>query len=155
MFYTLLQHLQESGDAVMKGMLAELETMLAKGKMELPISLLFAASKNDDMLLQQLLKKGSDPNEMDRNRKTTLVRKCFLLCEHIHILIWMRILSCTQHLLRQHGLSDLEISVFSLDWTVYVLHVVGDPNPTYTYTHYTMYKKLTNILSHVIAYCSF
>lgn len=77
----------------MKGMLTELETMLAKGKMELPISLLFAASKNDDMLLQQLLKKGSDPNEVDRNRKTALVRKYyFFLCEYI--LIWTWILCC-------------------------------------------------------------
>ncbi|KAH1212865.1 Potassium channel AKT1 [Glycine max] len=67
-----LQNLHESEDPLMKGILAETEAMLARGKMDLPISLLFAASRGDDMLLQQLLKKGSDPNEPDKNGKTAL-----------------------------------------------------------------------------------
>lgn len=73
----------------MKEILAETEAMLARGKMDLPISLLFAASRGDDMLLQQLLKKGSDPNEPDKNGKTALVSKYyFLYFEHIHICLY-------------------------------------------------------------------
>ncbi|KAK7384745.1 hypothetical protein VNO78_30446 [Psophocarpus tetragonolobus] len=67
-----LEHLHESEDSLMKGILAETEMMLARGKMDLPISLLFAASRGDDILLHQLLKRGSDPNEPDKNGKTSL-----------------------------------------------------------------------------------
>ncbi|KAL5184919.1 putative potassium channel AKT5 [Glycine soja] len=67
-----LQNLHESEDPLMKEILAETEAMLARGKMDLPISLLFAASRGDDILLHQLLKKGSDPNEPDKDGKTAL-----------------------------------------------------------------------------------
>lgn len=64
----------------MVGVMTDIETMLAKGKMDLPISLIFAASKSDDILLHQLLKKGSDPNEIDsKTGKTPLVRILFTL----------------------------------------------------------------------------
>ncbi|XP_014503345.1 potassium channel AKT1 [Vigna radiata var. radiata] len=67
-----LQHLHEIGSPIMEEILAEAEVMLARGKMDLPISLLFAASRGDDIMLNQLLKKGSDPNEPDKNGKTAL-----------------------------------------------------------------------------------
>jgi len=57
----------------MDAILAETEAMLARGKMDMPITTCFAASRNDDLLLHRLLKKGSDPNELDKNGKTTLV----------------------------------------------------------------------------------
>ncbi|KAL5190075.1 Potassium channel AKT1 [Glycine soja] len=67
-----LQHLQESRYPGMDAILAETEAMLARGKMDMPITTCFAASRNDDLLLHRLLKKGSDPNELDKNGKTTL-----------------------------------------------------------------------------------
>jgi hypothetical protein len=77
MFSTLLQHVQDLSLTypIMVGFMAEIETYLKTGKMDLPISLVFAANKGDDMLLHQLLKKGSDPNEIDhKTGKTPLVR---------------------------------------------------------------------------------
>ncbi|CAL9227714.1 unnamed protein product [Arabidopsis halleri] len=68
----LLQHLKDSEDPVMKGILAETEVMLAQGKMDLPLSLCFAAARGDDLLLHQLLKRGSNPNETDKNGRTAL-----------------------------------------------------------------------------------
>ncbi|KAK7260861.1 hypothetical protein RIF29_27160 [Crotalaria pallida] len=67
-----LQHLHESEDPLMKGIVAETEALLARGRMDLPISLLFASNRGDDILLHQLLKKGSDPNEADTNGRTAL-----------------------------------------------------------------------------------
>ncbi|KAL1214410.1 Potassium channel AKT6 [Cardamine amara subsp. amara] len=68
----LLQHLKDSEDPVMKGILADTEHMLAQGKMDLPLSLCFAAARGDDLLLHQLLRRGSNPNEMDKNGRTAL-----------------------------------------------------------------------------------
>ncbi|KAL1210335.1 putative potassium channel AKT5 [Cardamine amara subsp. amara] len=68
----LLQHLKDSEDPAMKSILAETELMLAQGKMDLPLSLCFAASRGDDLLLHQLLKRGSNPNEIDKNGRTAL-----------------------------------------------------------------------------------
>ncbi|XP_028779283.1 potassium channel AKT1 [Neltuma alba] len=67
-----LQHLKESSDPIMEGVLAETEAMLARGRMDLPISPCFAANRDDDLLLHQLLKRGSDPNEVDKNGRTSL-----------------------------------------------------------------------------------
>ncbi|XP_027333130.1 potassium channel AKT1-like [Abrus precatorius] len=67
-----LQHLHESEAPLMREILVETQAMLTRGKMDLPISLFFAANRSDDILLHQLLKKGSDPNEADRNGKTAL-----------------------------------------------------------------------------------
>lgn len=53
--------------------LAETEAMLARGKMDMPITTCFAVTRNDDLLLHRLLKRGSDPNELDRSGKTALV----------------------------------------------------------------------------------
>lgn len=68
-----MQHLKDSEDPVMKGILADTEQMLAQGKMDLPLSLCFAAARGDDLLLHQLLKRGSNPNETDKNGRTALV----------------------------------------------------------------------------------
>lgn len=67
--------MQKSKYGVLEGVMAEIEILLARGKMNLPISLIFAAHKGDDIMLHELLKKGSDPNEIDnKTGKTALVR---------------------------------------------------------------------------------
>ncbi|KAL1816079.1 hypothetical protein ACET3Z_018653 [Daucus carota] len=68
----LLQHLKEEKDPVMEGVLLETEHMLARGRMDLPLSLCFATLRGDDQLLNQLLKRGLDPNESDNNNRTAL-----------------------------------------------------------------------------------
>ncbi|KAJ9167773.1 hypothetical protein P3X46_019369 [Hevea brasiliensis] len=68
----LLQHLKQLNDPMMEGILAETEHMLAHGRMDLPLTLCFAAMRGDDLLLHQLLKRGSDPNELDDNGRTAL-----------------------------------------------------------------------------------
>ena len=51
----------------MEEVLLEAENMLTRGRMELPPSLCLAALRGDDLLLQQLLKGGLDPNEADNS----------------------------------------------------------------------------------------
>uniref|UniRef100_A0A5B7AUC1 Potassium channel n=1 Tax=Davidia involucrata TaxID=16924 RepID=A0A5B7AUC1_DAVIN len=68
----LLQHLKERGDPVMDGILIDTEHMLAQGRMDLPLSLCFAAMRGDDLLLHQLLRRGLDPNELESNERTAL-----------------------------------------------------------------------------------
>ncbi|KAL9260330.1 Potassium channel AKT1-like protein [Drosera capensis] len=68
----LLEHLKEQNDPLMQSVLKDVENMLARGRMDLPLSLCFAASRGDEPLLQQLLKKGADPNELDSNGRTAL-----------------------------------------------------------------------------------
>ena len=57
----------------MEEILHETEHMLARGRMDLPLTLCFAAARGDDLLLQQLLRRGSDPNEQDSSGRTALV----------------------------------------------------------------------------------
>ncbi|KAF2310699.1 hypothetical protein GH714_016416 [Hevea brasiliensis] len=68
----LLQHLKEQKNPIMEGVLLETENMLARGRMDLPLSLCFAALRGDDSLLHQLLKRGLDPNESDSNGRSAL-----------------------------------------------------------------------------------
>ncbi|GAB2215661.1 hypothetical protein Droror1_Dr00020054 [Drosera rotundifolia] len=68
----LLEHLKEQNDPLMQSILKDVENMLACGRMELPLSLCFAASRGDEPLLHQLLKRGADPNELDSNGRTAL-----------------------------------------------------------------------------------
>ncbi|KAG5591649.1 hypothetical protein H5410_042163 [Solanum commersonii] len=68
----LLQHLKEQRDPMMTAILADIEHMLTQGRMDMPLSLCFAANRGDDLLLRQLLKKGMDPNESDSNGRTAL-----------------------------------------------------------------------------------
>ena len=67
------QHLKDLNDPIMSQVLVETENMLARGRMDLPLSLCFAALRGDNLLLQQLLKRGLDPNELDSNGRTVLV----------------------------------------------------------------------------------
>lgn len=53
--------------------LLETERMLSRGKMDLPLSLCFAAMRGDDVLLNQLLMRGLEPNEADIGGRTALV----------------------------------------------------------------------------------
>ncbi|CAK9147152.1 unnamed protein product [Ilex paraguariensis] len=68
----LLQQLKDLKDPVMEGVLLETENMLARGRMDLPLSLCFATLRGDDFLLKQLLRRGLDPNEFDNNGRTAL-----------------------------------------------------------------------------------
>lgn len=90
MCHTLLQCLQESKHPGMDVALAETEAMLARGKMDLPISTCFAANRNDDLLLNRLLKNGLDPNEEDKNGRTAMVCRFFFpqMNIYIHIHAW-------------------------------------------------------------------
>ncbi|XP_078428864.1 potassium channel AKT1-like [Wolffia australiana] len=68
----LLQHLKEETSPLMEQILRETENMLARGRVELPLTLCFAAIRGDDKLMQQLLRRGLDPNEADVNQRTPL-----------------------------------------------------------------------------------
>ncbi|CAI9100218.1 OLC1v1037168C1 [Oldenlandia corymbosa var. corymbosa] len=68
----LLQHLKEMKDPFMSGVLLETENMLARGRMDLPLSLSFATMRGDEVLLHHLLKRGLDPNESDNSGRTAL-----------------------------------------------------------------------------------
>ncbi|KAF2317961.1 hypothetical protein GH714_041285 [Hevea brasiliensis] len=68
----LLQHLKEQRDPIMEGVLHDTENMLTHGRMDLPVSLCFAALRGDDSLLHKLLKRGLDPNESDNNGRSAL-----------------------------------------------------------------------------------
>lgn len=65
--------MKDVGDPHMETVLVETENMLARGRMDLPLSLCFATLRGDDLLLHKLLKKGLDPNESDNNGRTALV----------------------------------------------------------------------------------
>ena len=73
------QHLKDvkDKDPIMEGVLLETENMLARGRLDLPLSLCFATLRGDDLLLHQLLKRGLDPNESDNNGRTSLVSSIF------------------------------------------------------------------------------
>lgn len=78
--FHLMQHLKDLRDhPLMEGVLIDTEHMLAQGRMGLPLSLCFAAARGDDLLLHQLLRRGSDPNETDNGGRTALVWRSSLL----------------------------------------------------------------------------
>ncbi|CAD5170375.1 unnamed protein product [Musa acuminata subsp. malaccensis] len=69
----LLQYLKEQmDDPLMEGLLRDIETMLTRGRLELPLTLSFAVVRGDDLLLHQLLRRGLDPSESDNNGHTAL-----------------------------------------------------------------------------------
>ena len=74
-----MQHLKDQMDPFTDSILAETEHMLAQGRMEVPLSLCFAAARGDDLLLHQLLRRGTDPNELDSSGRTALVCSFFTL----------------------------------------------------------------------------
>ncbi len=65
--------MKEQRDPIMEGVLHDTENMLTHGRMDLPVSLCFAALRGDDSLLHKLLKRGLDPNESDNNGRSALV----------------------------------------------------------------------------------
>jgi ankyrin repeat protein len=68
-----MQFLKEQKEnSVMAGVVKEIESMLARGNLDLPITLCFAVTRGDDFLLHQLLKRGMDPNESDNDGHTAL-----------------------------------------------------------------------------------
>ncbi|KAG6502532.1 hypothetical protein ZIOFF_034816 [Zingiber officinale] len=69
----LLQYLKEQqDDPLMEGLQREIENMLIRGRLDLPLTLCFAILRGDDFLLHQLLRRGLDPNESDNNGHTAL-----------------------------------------------------------------------------------
>uniref|UniRef100_A0A7N0TBX2 Potassium channel n=1 Tax=Kalanchoe fedtschenkoi TaxID=63787 RepID=A0A7N0TBX2_KALFE len=68
----LLEKLKELNDPLMENVFLETKSMVARGRVDLPLSLCFATMRGDDSLLQQLLKRGLDPNESDKNGRTAL-----------------------------------------------------------------------------------
>ncbi|KAF5207941.1 Potassium channel akt1 [Thalictrum thalictroides] len=68
----LLQRLKESTEPKLEEFLIETESMLARDRMDLPLSLCFAVRKGDDRLLHELLKRDLYPNEVDENGQTPL-----------------------------------------------------------------------------------
>ncbi|KAK6129717.1 hypothetical protein DH2020_036583 [Rehmannia glutinosa] len=56
----LLQHLKEQKDPEMQAILTDTEHMLAHGRMDVPLSLCFAAAREDDLLLHHLLRRASN-----------------------------------------------------------------------------------------------
>ncbi|KAK4485849.1 hypothetical protein RD792_008496 [Penstemon davidsonii] len=68
----LLQHLKEQKDPVMQSILTDTEHMLTQGRMDMPLSLCFAAARGDDLLLHHLLRRGLDPNELNNNGRNAL-----------------------------------------------------------------------------------
>ncbi|XP_047325307.1 potassium channel AKT1-like [Impatiens glandulifera] len=68
----LLQHLKQRPEPEMQEILFDTEHMVAHGRMDLPLTLCFAAARGDDKLLLQLLKRNIDPNELDNNGRTAL-----------------------------------------------------------------------------------
>ncbi|XP_021767781.1 potassium channel AKT1-like isoform X5 [Chenopodium quinoa] len=68
----LLEHLKTQEDPIMQAVLVDVEKMLAQGQMDLPLSLCFAAARDDEPLLQHLLKRGCHPDERDMNGRTAL-----------------------------------------------------------------------------------
>ena len=75
----MIQHLKEQKDPVMEAVFRETEKVLARGRLDLPLTLCFAAIRGDDLLLHQLLRRGLDPNESDNNGRTPLVCICCLI----------------------------------------------------------------------------
>lgn len=69
----LLQHLKEKTDPIMEAVLVDTENMLSQGRMDVPLSLCFAVTRGDDILLHKLLRRGGlDANEMDSSGHTVL-----------------------------------------------------------------------------------
>ncbi|GJW62024.1 potassium channel AKT1-like protein [Tanacetum coccineum] len=64
--------LQDINDPLTEGVLMETENMLARGRLDLPLSLCFATLRGDDLILQKLLKRGLDANGSDNNGQTAL-----------------------------------------------------------------------------------
>ncbi|KAI5403650.1 potassium channel AKT1 isoform X2 [Lathyrus oleraceus] len=67
-----LNHLRSSTVPGTDAILVDTEAMLARGKTDLPIGTYFAAIRNDNKMLEWLLRNGSDLTEADRNERTAM-----------------------------------------------------------------------------------
>lgn len=68
----------------MEEIVHETAQSLTQSGMEMPLNLHYAAESGDDLLLHQLLKRGSQPNEVDGSSgKTALVNKSYLFFSFI------------------------------------------------------------------------
>ncbi|KAL1552490.1 potassium channel AKT1-like [Salvia divinorum] len=79
----LLEHLKKHQEPGMKEILTYTEQMLANGRFDMPLSLCFAADRGDALLLNQMLRQGMDPDELDSNGRRALnlaASKGFLEC---------------------------------------------------------------------------
>ncbi|KAK6137109.1 hypothetical protein DH2020_029147 [Rehmannia glutinosa] len=89
----LLEHLKEYTDPMMQEILTYTEHMLAHGRMDMPLSLCFAAARGYDLLLHHLLRRGLDPNELDSNGRNALVWPfCMRLNSEGNVPLWDAIL---------------------------------------------------------------
>ncbi|XP_078153292.1 potassium channel AKT1-like [Carex rostrata] len=70
----LLQHLKDQMDMdpAIGTVLKEIENMVTRGRLDLPLTLTFAVVRGDLTLLQQLLRRGLDPNECDNDYHSPL-----------------------------------------------------------------------------------
>jgi len=69
--------------------------MITRGRLDLPLTLCAAVTRGDDLILEQLLKRGLDPNESDSTDHTALVCSTFLI-----FLIVMMISSHVNYMLK-------------------------------------------------------
>ena len=69
--------------------------MITRGRLDLPLTLCAAVTRGDDLILEQLLKRGLDPNESDSTDHTALVCNTFLA-----FLIVMMIFSHVNYMLK-------------------------------------------------------
>ncbi|KAL4194931.1 hypothetical protein AMTRI_Chr05g70920 [Amborella trichopoda] len=68
----LLQHMRDMKDPSTEDVMIETESMLARGRTDLPFGVCSVASAGDDKLLEQLLQQGLDANETDHCGRTAL-----------------------------------------------------------------------------------
>eukprot|EP00252_Welwitschia_mirabilis_P003023 TRINITY_DN13071_c0_g1_i1.p1 TRINITY_DN13071_c0_g1~~TRINITY_DN13071_c0_g1_i1.p1 ORF type:complete len:795 (+),score=94.59 TRINITY_DN13071_c0_g1_i1:117-2501(+) len=68
----LLQQLRKQQDPIYDEVTKEVEQVLVRGKASVSVSLPFFASKGDAQALENLLKRGIDPNESDYGNRTAL-----------------------------------------------------------------------------------
>ncbi|KAF3325187.1 Potassium channel AKT1 [Carex littledalei] len=70
----LLQHLKDrmDMDPAISTVLKEIEAMVTRGRLDMPLTLTFAVVRADISLLQQLLRRGLDPNECDNDYHSPL-----------------------------------------------------------------------------------
>lgn len=80
-----MQHLKDGRNSITEGILTDTEKMLARGKMEVPLSLCFAATRGDDLLLHQLLRRGLDANELECGGRSALVCLTFALLSNFNL----------------------------------------------------------------------
>lgn len=118
------QHLKELKDPFMDGILVTTQNLLASGRVNLPLSLSFAALRGDDWLMHQLLNRGLDPNESDNKGRTALVRESetFPFFPSLHLVRFTNLVNLYLHF--QHIAS----SKGSLDHVMLLLDHGAYPN---------------------------